>query len=319
MEKKPGKITKEKEGFKVVFERVFNHAIEKVWESITDPAQLKFWFTDVEMDFREGGKINIWFRDKDKTLSTGEIVTIKKPFKFVWLWENELAVWELKKLDKNTTQVTFSYSKLPDSYVVSVAAGFHFILDLLEKRLEGSKKLHAFGAIENDPAQYMVQVTYADLIFPEFPEVLKEQPVIIEKTYDAPIDAVWNAITDAALMQEWYFTLDAFKPEKGFKFKFPGQGSKGQAYMHLCEITEITPFKKLQYSWQYEGIPGYSLVTFELSENDKKTHLKLTHHGLGTFPKDNSDFERGSFKGGWTELITKLLNDFLTRNKASYK
>lgn len=140
---------------------------------------------------------------------------------------------------------------------------------------------------------------------------MNDNPVIIEKLINAPVKKVWQAITDKDQMKQWYFDLSDFKPEVGFEFRFPGQGHKGEQYMHVCKITEVVPLKKLQYSWQYVGLEGYSVVTFELFEEADKTRVKLTHTGLETFPKDNTDFARDSFNAGWTELITVLLPKFV--------
>ena len=87
----------------------------------------------------------------------------------------------------------------------------------------------------------------------------KNDPFIIERTYNAPVDVVWKAITDKEQMKQWYFDLAAFKPEVGFEFQFHGQGHKGEKYLHLCKITDVIPHKKLSYSWRYEGYPGNSL------------------------------------------------------------
>ncbi len=136
--------------------------------------------------------------------------------------------------------------------------------------------------------------------------------VVVEKFYNAPVEAVWKALTDKKEMKKWYFDLSEFKAEVGFEFQFTGQGVKGDNYLHLCKITEVIPLKKLQYSWEYENLRGYSLVTFELSKEENGTRLKLTHSGLETFPQDNADFDIKNFEGGWTELLTKLLRDYLT-------
>lgn len=136
-------------------------------------------------------------------------------------------------------------------------------------------------------------------------------PLIIEKLVNAPVQKVWQALTDKDQMKQWYFVLDDFKAEKGFEFSFPGQGSKGEQYIHLCKIIEVVPLKKLQYSWTYKDYEGYSEVSFELFEQGDKTLVKLTHTGLESFPKNNPDFGRDSFTVGWTELITKLLPGFV--------
>jgi uncharacterized protein YndB with AHSA1/START domain len=137
------------------------------------------------------------------------------------------------------------------------------------------------------------------------------KPVVVEQEYNAPKEKVWHALTNKEQMKRWYFTLDDFKPEPGFEFRFPGQGHKGEQYIHICRVTNVIPNKKLQYSWNYQGIDGSSLVTFELFEESDRTRLKLTHEGLESFPQNNPDFAKESFKGGWTELLTVLLKKHL--------
>lgn len=138
-------------------------------------------------------------------------------------------------------------------------------------------------------------------------------PFTIERIYNAPYDKVWKAITDKSKMKEWYFDLSEFKPEAGFEFSFAGKGSKGETYVHLCRVLEVVENRKISYSWTYQDHPGYSVVTFELfAEGKNRTRLKLTHEGLETFP-GTGDFAPSSFEAGWTELIGKLLKDFLEK------
>jgi uncharacterized protein YndB with AHSA1/START domain len=315
--KMPGTITKENDGYKVVFHRRFNQPIDKVWDAITNPEQLRYWFTDIDMEFKVGGKMNIRFRDDDKTLSYGKIVAIEPPRRFVWTWEEELAEWELTPLDPNATQLTLTYSKLEESYAVKAPAGFHALLDRLEERLNGSEKLHEFGSEEKDPEHVKLQVHYTAIVYHVYPDLVKHKPVVVEKTYNASVDRVWKAITNKEQMKEWYFDLDEFKPEIGFHFKFPGQGHKGQSYVHHCVITDVIHEKKLQYSWQYEGYDGYSLVTFQLSKDHDKTRLILTHHGLETFPQGMDDFAWKSFNEGWSHITGISLPEFLEKEQVS--
>lgn len=315
MNKQYGTVTKEPDGYKVVFERVLNHPVEKVWEAITDPKQMKYWFTDIEIDFKPGGQIIFKFRDDAKSLSYGKVVSIEPPHKFVWTWEEELAVWELKEISKKQTQLTFTYSKLPKDYAVNAPAGFHSLLDRLKERLDGSNTIYPFGTEGNGPAQIILKVKYASNIFNSHPEAVNNEPVVVERILDAPVATVWKAITDKQQMKEWYFDLDEFELREGFEFRFAGQGHKGEQYMHICTLTEIIPEQRLQYSWQYEKLPGFSVVTFDLTALDGRTKLKLTHHGLETFPKDNADFARSSFNEGWNHIIGASLEDYLNQQK----
>jgi uncharacterized protein YndB with AHSA1/START domain len=142
----------------------------------------------------------------------------------------------------------------------------------------------------------------------------KTKPLIIERTFDAPVSKVWQAITDNSKMKQWYFNLDAFKPEVGFEFQFTGQGHKGEQYIHLCRITEVITEKKLTYSWKYKDYPGESFVSFELFPEGNKTRLVLTHKGLDSFPSDSPDFAVESFNEGWNIIIGKNLKEFVEKN-----
>ncbi len=141
---------------------------------------------------------------------------------------------------------------------------------------------------------------------------MKNEPFVIERTYNAPVEKVWQAITDRAQMEQWYFKLKAFKPQVGFVFEFEG-GPPEKTYLHRCEITEVIPHKKLSHSWQYVGYQGQSFVTWELFADGDKTTVKLTHAGIETFDPNNSDFAAANFAMGWTDIVGRMLKEFVEK------
>lgn len=136
-------------------------------------------------------------------------------------------------------------------------------------------------------------------------------PFVIERTYDAPVETVWAAITERDQMKEWLFDIKDFAPEVGREFHFYG-GTENRQYLHVCRIVEVARLKKLKYSWRYDGFEGNSFVTLELFPEGGKTRLRLTHEGLDTFPSSNPDFARKNFVEGWTSLLESSLREFLT-------
>jgi uncharacterized protein YndB with AHSA1/START domain len=139
---------------------------------------------------------------------------------------------------------------------------------------------------------------------------MSTEPFVIERTFNAPIEKVWNAITEKNAMKQWYFDLEEFKAEVGFEFQFEG-GPDGRTYLHLCRVTEVIAGKKLTYSWRYDGHEGNSFVTWELFAEGNKTRLKLTHEGLETFPATNPDMAKQNFVEGWTDIVGVSLKKFL--------
>ncbi len=135
--------------------------------------------------------------------------------------------------------------------------------------------------------------------------------VIIEQTFNAPIANVWKALTQKGEMEKWYFNVEDFSLEVGNKFHFTA-GSPEKQYLHLCEIIEVVPEKKLSYTWKYDGYAGCSLLTFKLIEQDHKTYFKLTHTDLETFAENGKDFEITSFNQGWNHIINTNLKNYLS-------
>lgn len=140
---------------------------------------------------------------------------------------------------------------------------------------------------------------------------METKPLIVERVYNAAIEKVWKAITDRDQMKEWYFDLQEFKPEVGFRFQFTG-GDDHVQYLHECEVLVVDPPHKLSYSWRYPDYRGYSVLTWELFEEGKnRTRLKLTHEGLESFPHENPNFRVESFTGGWNYFVNEGLTSFV--------
>ncbi len=140
---------------------------------------------------------------------------------------------------------------------------------------------------------------------------MANQPITFSRILKASPDKVWKAITDKAEMKQWYFDLAEFDAEKGFRFSFTGGPSPDRQYVHLCEVTEVIPLKKLVYSWSYEGYTGISYVSFELFPEGDSTRLVLTHSGLESFPAENPDFAVHNFEEGWNHILHISLKNYL--------
>lgn len=135
--------------------------------------------------------------------------------------------------------------------------------------------------------------------------------IVIERTYDAPVGRVWDALTDIDKLNQWFFKLEDFKAELGFAFSFTGNDN-GVKVVHECVVTEIVPMRKLTYSFIYSGYPQKSYVTFALFSEGEKTKLILTHSELEEIAKGSPQYAREKFRGGWTYLAGKL-GEFLDK------
>ncbi len=91
-----------------------------------------------------------------------------------------------------------------------------------------------------------------------------DDPVIVEQSFNTPIEVVWNAITEIDQMRQWYFeNIPSFKPEVGFETQFNIK-NEDRNFLHLWKVTDVVPLNRITYNWKYEGYPGDSYVGFEL-------------------------------------------------------
>ncbi|TDX02034.1 SRPBCC family protein [Dinghuibacter silviterrae] len=132
----------------------------------------------------------------------------------------------------------------------------------------------------------------------------------IERIYDSPVTDVWQAITRVDLLRQWYFQIPEFRAEVGFAFSFAGT-CETKPNVHLCEVTEVVPGKKLAYTWRYEGEEGLSLVTYELFPEGENTRLRLTHEGLESFSAEVRKAK--NVESGWAFLLNTALPEFLQK------
>ncbi len=138
-----------------------------------------------------------------------------------------------------------------------------------------------------------------------------EAPVIVTQVFNNTIEDVWKAITDREEMVQWFFdNIPDFKAEVGFKTQFNVQ-APSRDFMHLWEITEVIPNKKLVTNWKYEGLAGNSFVTMELEAVNSKTQFTLTTKVVEDFDDSIPEFKRESCVGGWNYFIKERLADYL--------
>lgn len=143
-----------------------------------------------------------------------------------------------------------------------------------------------------------------------------DPPVIVEETFDVSPAVLWAAVTEPRQMRLWFFeNIESFEPRTEFETRFVVEND-GRKFVHLWKITKVEPLKKITYNWKYEGYPGDSFVTFEISEQGQKTRLKLVHTFTEDFPEGIPEFTRESCFGGWRYFINESLRGYLDSEEA---
>ncbi|MGB3182956.1 MAG: SRPBCC family protein [Cyclobacteriaceae bacterium] len=312
--KDPGQVHKEKDGFKVIFRRILNHPIEKIWEAITDPNKLKVWFTDFTMELRENSDLKIRFRDEAGTVTTGKVLEVKPPHRLAWTWEGKLAEWDLEETAPGKCRLIFTYSKLSDKYIVDSTGGFHTLIERLTAYLEGDRTTYPFGTEGRDPRQEALREAYAKVVYDDYPELEQYHPVHLEKEVNASPEKVWQALTDNEQLKQWCFDFEgAFSAQEGHEFTWTAGPPEGKQWLHGGKILEVVPEKKLVHSWEYPGYKGRAVLTWLLEELAEGRTLVKAHFDITKpFAPDEDALRRKNFVEGWEHILHTSLPEYLT-------
>ncbi len=108
----------------------------------------------------------------------------------------------------------------------------------------------------------------------------------VSNIIDAPASKVWKALTDPALIKEYFFGTDAksdWRPGSPVTFSGEWQGKK---YQDKGTILRSEPYSVLSYSYwsSMSGIEdkpeNYVIVTFRLEEENDTTNLTVTQENI---------------------------------------
>lgn len=140
-----------------------------------------------------------------------------------------------------------------------------------------------------------------------------DPPIIVEASYSASIEKVWEAITQPEKMRKCFFeNIESFQPEVGFETSFVVQSGE-RIFTHLWKIKEVISSKKIAYHWSYEEYSGDGYVEFEIFEKENGTQLRLTNIVTEDYPRDVAEFKRESCIGGWKYFLGERLKAFLEK------
>ncbi len=139
----------------------------------------------------------------------------------------------------------------------------------------------------------------------------------LKRTYKAPIQLVWEAITDKERLKEWYFDFGKeWNLAVGYKFEWSAGPPDGEKWLHRGEIFEVVKNKKLSHTWEYPGYSGSSVLTWELVKLDEyNTEIVLTHFFKIPFDPTVEALRKENFVEGWNQLLNTGLVEYLEKIK----
>jgi uncharacterized protein YndB with AHSA1/START domain len=123
----------------LVFVRVLRHPPARVWDALTDPAQLREWspFT-ADRNLATTGPAVVSMVDGDVSEDSDSVVTHADPPRLLeYSWGDDILRWELES-EGAGTRLTLRHSISDATYLSRVAAGWHICLVVAEYLMDGA-------------------------------------------------------------------------------------------------------------------------------------------------------------------------------------
>jgi uncharacterized protein YndB with AHSA1/START domain len=131
----------------------------------------------------------------------------------------------------------------------------------------------------------------------------------IERTFQAPAEAVFDAWTSEEVMRRWFHGEHAWQtPHAEVDLRLGGtvrvvmrDPVKEVDYGGGGHYTEIDPPRRLAFTWTWDDdADRETLIELDFEETDGTTKVTMTHHGL-------RDAEHvTSHEGGWSNAFDNL-------------
>ena len=122
----------------------------------------------------------------------------------------------------------------------------------------------------------------------------------------APVEKVWKALTDSAMIRDYFFGVEAsgeWKP--GNTITYNGEW-QGKPYHGKAQVLEVVPFKKLKHTY-WSDLSGskdrpenHHIITYDLTRDGDFTQINLTEENL-----DSEEMKQQS-AGLWEKVFENM-------------
>jgi uncharacterized protein YndB with AHSA1/START domain len=125
----------------LVFERRLGHPVERVWQAVTEPSEIKAWFpAEVTVELEPGGAMTFTFPDGVMPPGSGEVTEHDPPRVFAFTWDDDAMRFELEPADGGAACVLrFTHVFAEREAAARDAAGWEVCFGLLEALLGGQR------------------------------------------------------------------------------------------------------------------------------------------------------------------------------------
>lgn len=132
----------------------------------------------------------------------------------------------------------------------------------------------------------------------------------IERIFNAPRERVWQALTEPALIAQWWgrgnkLVIERMEIERGGRWRFVEHGPEG---VHGFEgrYREVTPPERIVQTFEWDGMPGYVAVETMTLEDLGDGRTRIVTLSLFHTQEERDGMLHSGMEGGLNQSYAAL-------------
>jgi uncharacterized protein YndB with AHSA1/START domain len=141
-----------------------------------------------------------------------------------------------------------------------------------------------------------------------------KQELFTVREFDAPLELVWRAFTDAKLMQKWLspkrlkMKIDKFEPKSGGSYRYIHADDKGNEFAFRGVAHEVVKHERIIQTFEFEGLPEKGHVALETTrfESLPNNRTRLSNQTVFQSVADRDGMVASGMEGGMNDAYEAL-------------
>ena len=137
-----------------------------------------------------------------------------------------------------------------------------------------------------------------------------DREIRTERIFNAPRERVWRALTDPALVAQWWgrgntLVVERLEVERGGHWRFVEHGPDG---VHSFEgrYREVVPPERVVQTFEWDGMPGYPAVQTLTLEDLGDGRTRVVGTTMFFTPEERDGMVHSGMEGGMNESYAAL-------------
>jgi uncharacterized protein YndB with AHSA1/START domain len=137
-----------------------------------------------------------------------------------------------------------------------------------------------------------------------------EREIRIERVFNAPRERVWQALTDPALVAQWWgrgnpLVIERMEVKRGGHWRFVEHSEHG-THGFEGRYREVTPPERIVQTFEWDGMPGHVAVESMTLEDLKDGRTRLVTVSLFHTSEERDGMLHSGMEGGVNQSYAAL-------------